>query len=184
MKKQPEIQRIEDVEGLPVLRRFYDVPVAVLCDIYSDSLVYVPVIGQPHTDADLAGFEHYHVDGRFARSNSAVNVHKGKSNNAIATKSGPGWPYVLQGIERQSWKCRYKTGGINFDVMRGKGMINYKNFYRKHLDKKCQGKKCPHWGQTMQEQPDGSLQCPLHGLHAKDGVIVYPEKLVELIGEL
>lgn len=169
------IPRIEDIEGLPVVRREYDVPVAVMKNKYSEAVLKIPIIGEAHMDPQFTPYKHYHIDGRFAHSNPICAIGKGRTNNAVFIDADyKDWQFV--GTERRVFVCKHKLGGIEFPKSE-----SWKSFYNDYLGKKCKGKKCPHWGTEMQEHKDGTLECPMHGLHARNGKIVIPDHLKSLL---
>ena len=141
-----------------VVGKRYKVPCAKM--LYGEGKVkWLPIIGIEHCDPQFgARHTHYHIDGRFTKSN--VVDYDGKTNAVVWTDNDmAGKAYKFVGIETKYRMCVRQTTGIKPPVT----SETYYNWYKGMVGKSCKGRKCPHYGATMLER-DGVLVCPLHGL--------------------
>lgn len=138
------------------------------------SRTYVPIIPNLHTDPQLGIRErHYHIDGRFPISQkmqNRLNIVNGETSHIIAVDS-KFFLYRFIKIVYRSVKCVGSNTGLPMHRLIAKypthvERTGYLNWYKQYIGKSCAGKKCPHYGATMQKKGD-LLVCPLHGLTAE-----------------
>lgn len=119
----------------------------------------VPIIPVWHNDKKDFNFSHnhYHIDGRFL-SNGSKQAKIWRVEEGLSSMVVSDWmDNTLSDVFFKIKKClRLETGvpGISFHAP---------EFIKKYNGKSCKGRKCPHWGTTMNEI-DGILICPMHRL--------------------
>ena len=160
---------------------FYDVPCAEI--MMDDGRVYaVPVFDHVHADLQF-GFphQHYHIDGRFhlhPRMQHEFSVKRGYTSVVLVTEDTKGYRFVKVNIKKVM--CERLTTGLDFP----KGELTdrqqvklglYDEWYKTYLGKKCEGRKCPHFGTEMLEHK-GVLVCPMHHLTADPDTLEIIEK--------
>ena len=159
-----KMQKVNDVSQVQV-NKFYLVPhIQINITSYDRELdLLVPIIPKWHNDKKDFGFpySHYHIDGRFIKDYSQLaviyNVSNGKTN-VVLTNEGDYSFFNENEIHYLKRKCIYPEAGLDTCVYYAKP-----DFVKKYVGKSCKGRKCPHWGVTMQET-NGKLLCPMHGL--------------------
>lgn len=124
-----------------------------------DPFCYTPVLNLPHSDKENGQPEiHYHLDDRFKP------LLKSKLNFIYLQR--PRKSYVERVI-LIAMECKY------VEVYTTTPVTMIKNSKLKH---KCIFKnKCPHRGfdlSTTQEDSEGILTCPLHGLKFKNKILI------------
>ncbi len=145
--------------------KFYNVRCALMIRQKNDVHYYMPVIGVAHEDTFAALGKHYHIDGRFVgKEGELVNFKDGFTNQVcecVPHKTDPYRMFVGQIVIRRR-KCKRLITGVNPPKEAFK-YGKYAEWYNSMIGKSCKGKKCPHYGTTMQER-GGKLICPLHNL--------------------
>lgn len=139
------------------------------CD-YLGVSYYIPVIPHKHSDSAFAiNIEHYHVDGRFFIPDQVVRhfeITDGKTNHPIwMTDKYEVAAYRFKRLVFKRRKCIRLNTGLSFGLEHKAGHKRFINWYNSMIGKKCEGKRCPHYGVMMLDEGT-HLRCPLHDLHA------------------
>ena len=148
-----------------VVGKYYRVKCVELLNKDKIVVAVVPVIGEPHSDAQFGlSAKHYHIDGRFLPNHNLKYItHKnGYTNHIIVFDEHDG--FHAGNVVFRILKCKRESTGLRFDadnVLPPK----YTDWYQSYIGRSCKGRRCPHMGQTMLEN-NGQLVCPLHGLTA------------------
>lgn len=150
------MQRIEDVEGLPVVGKFYLVPcVRINASVW-------PILGEFHNDKEIGiEYDHWHYDHRFTSSYqfdrdpypyAMIRIKMRKEHDLVET--------LARKCRRQmpDFPSRLRINGGKTHV----AITLERNF--KDVKMKCL--TCPHRGFSLKGVPNknGIIVCPGHGL--------------------
>lgn len=158
------MEKVDKVSKVEVGKFYLVAHVSVKLDYLDrEHEMYVPIIPKWHNDKKDFNFpySHYHVDGRFIKNHSKMaiifNVADGKTNHVLTNEENYNF-FDENKIHYLKRKCIYPEVCLDTCIYYAKP-----SFVKKYIGKSCKGRKCPHWGVTMQET-NGKLLCPMHGL--------------------
>lgn len=160
------MQRITELEGEPVVGRFYLVP----C-VFRPLCGWFPIIGPQHDDSEVIGIPgaHYHYDSRFLSDDQIADLTWG-SGLASDPKYVLGTVCWVGGDEYQPTfkrlKCRREVLEFPLHDPKGRALRWMPKLERAYKDAKLSCMRCPHRGIPLNGLPvkDGMVTCPGHGL--------------------
>ena len=173
------LQKTTELTEPPIVGKFYLVPVVIT------SAGEIPVVGAPHTDAELGvSAEHYHADVRFIPDRQLSDVPRGfvekfgvtkEQFRMVTVENGTqGWNIHPQPLEEPVFvkrKCHREMP--DFPLHPGK---LWRGLHAKYEGKPVTCNKCPHRGFDLRSLPekDGIVICNGHGLaiDRKKGCVV------------
>jgi nitrite reductase/ring-hydroxylating ferredoxin subunit len=150
---------IENVEGEPVVRRFYMVP-WVTYQVCTGERFSVPIIGHAHHDKEYfnAASPHYHIDRRFVNQATLKQFNSWTRRSVMAGNIVARVKEIVH-RERRKTCCVRRMPKVN---------LAHQMFIAAYRDHRIDPANpvCPHKGFNLSGQPvrDGVIQCPLHGL--------------------
>lgn len=124
---------------------------------------WIPVIPIAHTDSFAPHVDtHYHLDMRFC-INSTIKYKFNIRNNQseVPVVINDAWQYKAHKIVYKRKKCISLNTGLNLNRVHEEH--DFFKWVNSMKGKSCKGRKCPHFGATMNEV-NGELVCPMHGL--------------------
>ncbi len=156
-----QLQKADEVSEM-LVGRFYQVAHVRIQNIDScRPIEELPVIPILHDDDKVFGIhvgKHYHIDGRFVPQTSAITKE-------WQLKNGQSWVVIderhhkISEVFYKKLKCVRLSAGIPPVYFNG-SILGWRDSM---AGKSCKGRKCPHFGTTMNEV-GGRLVCPMHGL--------------------
>lgn len=171
------VQRIDELDGAPVLGRYYLVP----CVEYVG--LWWPTIGGWHEDAEILKFKnhHFHYDFRFInrRHLNLLRSNPNKPHRRLPEYMGlvHSGPVQTPPLEHMRMRCNRLTPDFPTYTYRAGGWgEKLENAHAEHVLKPdCA--VCPHRGFKLGNLPqsaDGVVVCPGHGLawHLPTGRLV------------
>jgi len=158
----------------------YERPCAVIR--MDDGRAYrIPVIDHLHADPQF-GFphQHYHIDARFYMEPRMAHQYALNDGETASVIVPDAITPQFEGIEKRNVKCVRQFTGLAIPEKPTERQVQklalYDEWYDSFVGRKCEGKRCPHYGTEMVER-DGQLICPLHKLTADPiSLLVIPRK--------
>jgi hypothetical protein len=164
------IQRISEIEGEPVIGKFYLVPCVET--IWN---TFLPVIGSPHDDTAIIGIsgEHYHFDTRFLTNSQITGITR---DSSIERKNVIGSVFWTKGYFSEArrsgtvykrLKCLRQPFEFPLVTPDGHPIRWIPALEAAYKDVKLSDcLKCPHRGIPLKGLPQkgGVVKCPGHGL--------------------
>ena len=152
----------------------------------SRKALWIPVIGPPHSDGEIIGFNHvhWHVDFRFLRKEQRETMC-GQSSSVFSYPITFAAPEVGDGAVRVGvnllpspeypresyWRVMLRQFRENYPpypYSPGDGKPSWlPRLEEAHADDTLHGLVCPHRGASLEgmaPDPEGCVTCPLHGL--------------------
>jgi hypothetical protein len=156
------VEKVTDLKTEPIIGKFYLVP-HVLWRYW-----WVPIIGEPHTDADLGiSATHYHYDLRFLADDELFDPIRPNRNNVTREEST--LARVLTdnafrpGVEFKRRKCRHRMADFKWLPE----IASYRRFHDAYIGRSVKCGKCPHRQMPLESLPRdaaGNVICNGHGL--------------------
>lgn len=151
------LARIDQLTSPPIIGQFYRVPCILGHWNDSEVLRWIPIVGPLHDDADHLNFpwSHWHVDGRFVRSEVG----------AFACRNKPIIKEHTRGeIQFNRRKCYRHSPELGFGFL--KNQLKHRALREAYKDARMKCMKCPHRGFDLSTQPvvNGVVYCPGHAL--------------------
>lgn len=151
-------------------------PCAEIMTIPDGKIYYVPIFEHLHADLQFDFPDaHYHLDGRFEmepRMKQQFNCWDGYTAAVIVPDNSSAYSFLS--IAQTKVKCERRNTGLLIPKNPNEKQIpkidKYLNWYKSFVGKKCEGKRCPHFGTTMLEK-EGLLVCPMHNLTANSNTL-------------
>lgn len=141
----------------------------------------IPIIDHLHSDAQF-GFphQHYHIDARFYMEPRMAH-HFALSEGETASVIVPGASTIkFEVVEQRSVECVSQFTGLAIPRNPNERQIEqlslYSQWYDSYLGRKCEGRRCPHFGTEMLDI-SGELVCPLHKLTADINTLLIKPRL-------
>jgi hypothetical protein len=165
-------QRIEDLDGPPVIGVFYDVPCVLWKQHAERSAWVMPIIGPRHEDAEFLNFEHdhYHFDWRFTARpyyESIASHTRPRTGTVHARVAAYSYPQsVVGGSTSEPFRRRLRCKR----EMPEWPVVHHVHFAMENAFEGCvlkPGKICPHRGfdlSGVKPNESGQIVCPGHGL--------------------
>lgn len=176
-----KLQRIDRLDGSPVVGRYYLVPVVTIR--WNGHLDAWPVIGPAHNDVEFFQFpqEHYHIDGRFLSARQwrvADDTWRTAVDNIQSAPLHAANGKVLPKPTLNKRRCRLSDlGYVHGDKSQIKEIRTH--FAGQQCERGKGGWICPHRKASLGSIAaiDGVITCPLHGLRidAATGVTLAAE---------
>lgn len=166
------LQRIDEIEGEPIIGREYLVPCVERRCVWGDE--WMPVIGAVHDDAEYIGVtkKHWHFDWRFCDQPSVESSDLARilySDRAVSDRVKWIQLKCLRSMPEFPLQYTDYSGTTHQSTFAAKLEAGYAN-----VKMKCM--ICPHRGLPLSGLPvkDGTVVCPGHGLKWRlaDGAMV------------
>lgn len=137
---------------------------------------WIPIIPIIHRDDSFQfPWDHVHIDARFEEYRAIGDMKLSERTNQVIIVSRTSHDGRVAATDSRIIECGYKIKeclrkdtGLDFqNLLIGEWMDqNWFPWQKQYIGHQCKGKRCPHFGTTMIEKDDGTMECPLHGLVA------------------
>lgn len=157
-----KIGKTYDVKCVQIREFAYGLDGGVANRAYFDDKLWVPVIGDMHTDVDIINFKHphYHVDWRFVDAKSY--------RAAIKVRNVKEFIFSIVIVDVNIRETQVMPRRMIRQFFNYPSPIRFTEELEEHYkNARLKNHRCPHQGADLRSvapNADGHLVCPLHGL--------------------